>query len=81
MAWRARHERALHAWLARTGTRRRWLAAGGHAWRLVGRARSFNAAYHMLKLLAGGIRGRAQGRPPAAEVFTTAGGRLPLLLS
>ena len=68
VAWRVRHERALHAWLDRTAGRKRWLADDGHAWRLVGRAPSFNAAYHVLRLLAGGVRGRAQGRARAARV-------------
>ena len=67
LAWRARHEQALHRWLVHTAARRRWLRDDGQAWRLIGRARYFNAAYHTLKLLAGGVRGRAQRRPAAAR--------------
>ena len=67
IAWRVRYGQKLNERLARTATRKRWLGDDGNAWRLVGCARNFNAAYHSLKLLAGGVRGRAQGRSVAAR--------------
>ena len=48
IARRGRYGQKLNEWLARTATRKRWLGDDGNAWRLVGCARNFNAAYHSL---------------------------------
>ena len=61
-AWRVRHEAAAHRWLATTAVRRRWLSAEGHEWRLAACAGSFTGSFHVLRLLAGGVRGAAQRR-------------------
>ena len=66
-AWRLRFERPLQDWLVRTAARRRWFDGSCGAWRIVEHGRSLNAAYHALKLLAGGVCGRAQGRPSNAR--------------
>eukprot|EP00974_Lingulodinium_polyedra_P053219 5113657-Lingulodinium_polyedra.AAC.1 len=62
MCWREFWEREIRGWLDATALRKRWLGSGLHERRLIRRTGSYNAAYHALKLLAGGAPSAAQRR-------------------
>eukprot|EP00974_Lingulodinium_polyedra_P102057 9883421-Lingulodinium_polyedra.AAC.1 len=48
---------------------KRWLTPEGHEWQIPAAAGTYNAAYHSLKLLAGGVAGAARKRNRAAGRF------------
>ena len=60
--WAARHERAAVRWLLQRTAARRWLPTDGREWEVV-RGRSFTQAFHVIRILAGGLRGGARSRP------------------
>merc|ERR1711940_37309 len=55
----------MGTWLARRSAARRWLPTGGQEWGLVPAAGRFTGAFHVLRLLCGGLRGVAGARTRA----------------
>eukprot|EP00974_Lingulodinium_polyedra_P019695 1903479-Lingulodinium_polyedra.AAC.1 len=60
MCWLALWEDPFHDWLHDTAVRKRRLSPEGAGWRLPRAAEGDNAAYHSLKLLAGGVSSAAR---------------------
>ncbi len=58
--WHAEHGQQAEQWLAGKIVRRRWLPAAGEEWNLLPLFGGFMEAFHILRLLAGGL-GRAAG--------------------
>ena len=58
-AWRALREAEADAWFHQRSLGRRWLPSAGGEWRLLQAAVSFIPASHVLRALAGGLRGEA----------------------
>lgn len=61
-AWRSRREGPLRNWLANTARRCRWLDDAGAEWELLSHTKHYNAAHHVLRLLAGGAHTGARHR-------------------
>ena len=61
-AWRAKREGPLQSWLEDSALRCRWLDKGGAEWELLSHTKHYNAAHHVLRLLAGGAHGGARHR-------------------
>jgi len=60
--WATRYERFAIRWLGQRTAARRWLPSDGREWEIV-RGRSFTQAFHVIRILAGGLRGQARSRP------------------
>jgi len=60
--WELSSRRSHDEWLARRAARRRWLPSNGAEWRLPATAGRFHHAFHVLRLLLGGLRGEARSR-------------------
>ena len=54
-------------WLNRTSRTRAWWPTQGHEWRLIAASGRSGTAFHVLKVLAGGVRGTAGTRSAAAR--------------
>ena len=63
--WWAWHGAAGRAWFRRRSALRRWLPTDGDEWQLLAACRRFTQAWHVVKLLAGGLRGPARQRERA----------------
>lgn len=64
-AWRVQREEALRNWLHRRARQCRWLSDDGAEWELLSHTQHYNAAHHVLRLLAGGAHGGARHRRDA----------------
>lgn len=62
--WRAGPGTRIQRWLRRRRAARRWMPTAGQEWALLRLASGFNEAFHVLRLLAGGLGcgGRARDR-------------------
>ena len=67
-AWRAQREEPLRNWMHRRARQCRWLSDDGVEWELLNHTRHYNAAHHVLRLLAGGAHGGARHRRDAMRV-------------
>lgn len=62
--WHAGPGTRIQRWLRRRRAARRWMPTAGQEWALLRLASGFNEAFHVLRLLAGGLGcgGRARDR-------------------
>ena len=61
--WAQLYRRPVLQWCRHHSGRRRWLPTGGEEWGKLASARDPTAAFHILRLLGGGLRGAAKRRP------------------
>ena len=67
LVWNMDHERAFRRWSGQRSAGRRWLPLDGREWRLVKAATNYTPAYHVMRLMAGGLAGGASQRSTAGR--------------
>ena len=63
LLWEQLHLRTVLQWCRHHSGGRRWLPTDGGEWGLLASIRDPTAAFHILRLMGGGLRGAAKRRP------------------
>ena len=68
LLWEQLHLRTVQRWCRHHSACRRWLPTGGGEWGLLASIRDPTTAFHILRLMGGGLRGAAKRRPWQARL-------------
>ena len=68
LIWESLHLRTVQRWCRHHSEGRRWLPTGGGEWGLMASVRDPTAAFHILRLMGGGLRRAAKRHPWQARL-------------